>query len=109
MDDNVHGFFFSQQKIVLQSIELQIAPETTERFFGASDAPSDPSQPYSDSLRPSCETRVEVIPRYARARNVFGTWVYLVEAADHLRQNVKVIFIQKACHGFRLTKRDDNF
>ena len=74
---------------MLRSIELQIAPETSERFFG-SDPVNNSDDPYSDKIKPTCEIREELIPRFTRAKNVFGKWVYLVEASNHLRQYVKV-------------------
>jgi hypothetical protein len=40
------------------------------------------------------DIRVEEMPRFARAKNVFGKWVYLVEAASKLRQHVQVSSIR---------------
>ena len=45
---------------------------------------------FNESLEPTCESRVEELPRFARAKNAFGKWVYLVEAAGKLRQHVQV-------------------
>jgi hypothetical protein len=80
-------FFF--QKIVIQTLELQVVPETNERFFGAEPADG-PPQFYNENIAPTCEVRIEEIPRFGRAKNVFGKWVYLVEGSTALRQHVKV-------------------
>jgi hypothetical protein len=77
------------QKIVIQTLELQVVPETNERFFGAEPADG-PPQFYNENIAPTCEVRIEEIPRFGRAKNVFGKWVYLVEGSTALRQHVKV-------------------
>lgn len=105
------------QEIVDKTMELKQSPETFDRFFqqfngtnltrsGKGTNTSIPSSagvpPETEEevpeqgrdlleMKPSCPSRTEIIPRFSRARNVLGKWVYLIDGSSGRQQNVEVI------------------
>jgi len=68
-------------------VELQIAPEATDRFFGNNKDLVDVQQ--EDNHVRACEQKVEMVSRYIRAKNVLGKWLYIAQESDR-RQFIKV-------------------
>jgi hypothetical protein len=78
------------QEIVRQSLELKIAPETKERFFGPYQFQDSLPEEDRDAKKSTCDFRREFLPRFPRMRNVLGELVYLAEGPNQQKQFVEV-------------------
>ena len=88
LSDNYLSFIF--QSLVQESLELNVAPEIRDRFFGPGLA-SDPGSIRSDpSVSSTCETRIGSLPAFTRIRNLFGKLLFLAQG-QNMRQHVEVI------------------
>jgi len=88
--------------LIDQTVELQKSKENMEHFFRPLDEVRTKDPPESGAgtaaaqgngeslLEPVCKSRKELLPRFTRAKNVDNKWVYLVEAAEHQRQEVEL-------------------
>jgi len=77
---------------------LRASAETFDRFFRAGapinqDTDSDGAHPRKiedKNLELACASRTELIPRFARAKNIKGKWKYLLQASDGNVQNYQI-------------------